>query len=151
MTLFKLVVLFYRLVVVLHNKILVFSFPNDCKCLFTFNTCDNPRGICELSSCDDDCQLLCFPAVKSGFMQCAVNIFNINANLLKFSLKLHYHSTQDISMAEDGASKSPRIFQAHKHEIACIAMDPSSYRLATASVEVIFPLRFNFIFVQSGF
>ena len=61
-----------KLVVVLHNKILVFSFPNDCKNLFTFNTCDNPRGICELSSCDDDCQLLCFPAVKSGFMQCAV-------------------------------------------------------------------------------
>jgi hypothetical protein len=54
-------------------------------------------------------------------------------------------------MAEDGASKSPRIFQAHKHEIACIAMDPSSYRLATASVEVIFQLRFNFIFFLVGF
>lgn len=29
-------------------------------------------GLCELSFYDDDYQLLCFPAVKSGFMQCAV-------------------------------------------------------------------------------
>lgn len=66
-----------KIIVVLHNKILVFSFPNECKNLFTFNTCDNPRGICELSSCDDDCQLLCFPAIKSGFMQCAVSYTKI--------------------------------------------------------------------------
>jgi hypothetical protein len=38
-------------------------------------------------------------------------------------------------LAEDGASKSPRIFQAHKHEIACLAVDQSSQRLATASME----------------
>ena len=62
-----------RLVVVLHNKIHIFSFPNNCQKLFTFNTCDNPKGLCELSSVDDDTQLLCFPAVKSGFMQCAVS------------------------------------------------------------------------------
>jgi hypothetical protein len=43
---------------------------------------------------------------------------------------------KDISQAEESASKSPRIFQAHKHEIACIALDPSSHRLATASIEV---------------
>lgn len=103
----------YRIVVVLHNKIHVFSFPNYSQKLFTFNTCDNPKGICELSSNDDDGnQILCFPAVKSGFMQCA-----------------------DISMAEEGASKCPRMFQAHKHEIACIALDHSSHRLATASIE----------------
>lgn len=101
-----------KLVVVLHNKIHVFTFPNNCQKLFTFNTCDNPKGLCELSAFDDDYQLLCFPAVKSGFMQAA-----------------------DISQAEASASKSPRIFQAHKHEIACIALDQSSHRLATASVE----------------
>ena len=39
-------------------------------------------------------------------------------------------------MAEESASKCPRIFQAHKHEIACIAIDKSLYRLATASIEV---------------
>lgn len=101
-----------KLVVVLHNKIHVFSFPNNCQKLFTFDTCDNPKGLCEISTYDDDYQLLCFPAVKSGFMQCA-----------------------DISQAEESASKSPRIFQAHKHEIACLAVDQSSQRLATASVE----------------
>ena len=39
-------------------------------------------------------------------------------------------------MAEEGASKCPRIFSAHKHEIACIALDQGSNRLATASLEV---------------
>lgn len=101
-----------KLAVVLHNKIHVFSFPNNCQKLFTFVTCDNPRGLCELSSNDEDYQLLCFPAVKSGFMQVA-----------------------DISLAEESASKCPRQFQAHKHEIACIAIDQSSHRLATASIE----------------
>jgi WD40 repeat protein len=41
----------------------------------------------------------------------------------------------DISLAEESASKCPRMFQAHKHEIACIALDQSSQRLATASAE----------------
>lgn len=100
------------MVVALYNKIHVFSFPNDCKKLFTFSTSDNPRGLLELSTSDDEFELLCFPAVKSGFMQVA-----------------------DISQTEESASKCPRIFQAHKHEIACIALDQSSHRLATASVE----------------
>lgn len=101
-----------KLIVVLHNKIHVFSFPNNCQKLFTFNTCDNPRGLCEVSASDDENQLLCFPAVKSGFMQVA-----------------------DISLAEESASKCPRIFAAHKHEIACMALDQGSNRLATASIE----------------
>ena len=72
-----------RLVVVLHNKIHVFSFPNNCKNLFTFNTCDNPKGLCELSSNDDDHQFICFPAVRSGFMQIAVwPIVSICSSLL---------------------------------------------------------------------
>lgn len=81
--------------------------------MFSFNTCDNPKGLCELSTLDEDSELLCFPAVKPGFIQVA-----------------------DIGTAEESASRCPRIFQAHKHEIGCLALDQSSHRLATASVEV---------------
>ena len=49
-------------------------------------------------------------------------------------LRMHT-STKDISQTDAGASRSPRIFQAHKHEIACLAVDQSSQRLATASAE----------------
>ncbi len=57
---------------------------------------------------------------------------------LKKKIKRVYTSfkqKKDISTAEESASKCPRIFQAHKHEIACIALDQSSHRLATASIE----------------
>ncbi len=60
-----------RLVVVLRSRIYVFAFPNHSRRLFQFDTCDNPRGLCELSTTDE--QLLCFPSVKPGFVQIAVS------------------------------------------------------------------------------
>jgi hypothetical protein len=60
------------------------------------------------------------------------------ARLKEYNFKIHFFLIKDISLAEESASKCPRQFQAHKHEIACIAIDQCSHRLATASVEVIF-------------
>jgi len=97
-----------KIVVVLRSKIHVFSFPNACKKLFTFDTCDNPKGLCELSNNDEGC--LCFPSVKSGFIQIA-----------------------DINQTEESLSKCPKIFQAHRHDIACMALDTNVSLLASAS------------------
>jgi WD repeat-containing protein 45 len=64
-----------RLIVVLRNKIYVFSFPNNSKMIFSFDTCDNPKGLCDLSVNNEG--ILCFPSVKSGFVQVAVRIIRI--------------------------------------------------------------------------
>ena len=98
----------FRLIIVLRNKIHVFSFPNNSKKLFSFDTCDNPKGLCELSSNDDNL-ILCFPSVKSGFIQIAeINKLN-----------------------EETISKCPKIFQAHKHDIAAMALDTTAGLIAT--------------------
>ncbi len=75
---------------VLVNKILVFSFPNQCQLLHTIETRENPKGIfllfinretklffsglCELSN--NDGSLLVFPVnskAKGGFIQLLVS------------------------------------------------------------------------------
>jgi hypothetical protein len=57
--------------------------------------------------------ILCFPSVKSGFIQIA-EINKIN---------------------EETISKCPKIFQAHKHDIAAMALDTTAGLIATASAE----------------
>ncbi|CAF0809353.1 unnamed protein product [Adineta ricciae] len=59
-----------RLLVVLTNKIHIFSFPNHCRLLHTIETKDNPKGLCELSN--NDGSIIAFPfntKSKSGFIQ----------------------------------------------------------------------------------
>jgi hypothetical protein len=66
--------LFYRLLIVLVNKILIFSFPNQCQLLHTIETRENPKGLCEISN--NDGSLLAFPfnsKSKGGFIQLLVS------------------------------------------------------------------------------
>lgn len=100
-----------RLIIVLRTKIYVFSFPNNSNKSVSFDTCDNPRGLCELSSNDDNL-ILCFPSVKSGFIQIA-----------------------EINKPVESISKCPKIFQAHKHDIAAMAIDTNASLIATASAQ----------------
>jgi hypothetical protein len=61
--------------VVLVNKILIFSFPNQCRHLHTIETKENPKGLCELSN--NDGSLLVFPfnsKSKGGFIQLLVRL-----------------------------------------------------------------------------
>ncbi len=56
------------------NKILIFSFPNQCQLLHTIETRENPKGLCELSN--NDGSLLAFPfnsKSKGGFIQLLVS------------------------------------------------------------------------------
>jgi len=56
------------------NKILIFSFPNQCQLLHTIETRENPKGLCELSN--NDGSLIAFPfnsKSKGGFIQLLVS------------------------------------------------------------------------------
>ncbi len=89
---------FYRLLAVLVNKILIFSFPNQCQLLHTIETRENPKGLffyqskasliilsglCELSS--NDGSLLVFPVnskAKGGFIQLLVSRKDTHTSLI---------------------------------------------------------------------
>ncbi|KAL4239273.1 WD repeat domain phosphoinositide-interacting protein 4 [Mactra antiquata] len=98
-----------RLIVVLRNQVHVFSFPNNPQKLKAFDTRDNPRGLCEVSPFGSN---MVFPGHKCG----SVQIVNLD-------------STQP------GQTSSPSTINAHKTELACVALNQSGTLLATASVK----------------
>eukprot|EP00918_Siedleckia_nematoides_P076507 GHVU01167226.1.p1 GENE.GHVU01167226.1~~GHVU01167226.1.p1 ORF type:complete len:349 (+),score=33.92 GHVU01167226.1:17-1063(+) len=100
-----------RLIVILRNKIQIFSFPNNAHKLMTIDTRDNPKGLCEVSSSASmESQLMVFPGRKCGSVQ-----------LL------------DISVIEQNQSASPITINAHQSDIACLALNQQADMVATAS------------------
>ncbi|CAF0886386.1 unnamed protein product [Rotaria sp. Silwood1] len=64
-----------RLVVILLNKIHIFSFPSKCRLLHTIHTRENPRGLCELSNNNES--FIVFPSnakPTGGLIQILVSI-----------------------------------------------------------------------------
>ncbi|KAM9180865.1 WD repeat domain phosphoinositide-interacting protein 4 isoform 3-T3 [Dugong dugon] len=57
-----------KIVIVLRNRIYVYSFPNNPRKLFEFDTRDNPKGLCDLCPSLEK-QLLVFPGHKCGSLQ----------------------------------------------------------------------------------
>lgn len=100
-----------RLVVVLRNQIHVFSFPHNPRRLFTCETRDNPRGLCEVCSSIES-HLMVFPAHKRGSLQ-----------LL------------DLSLTESCQSTAPLTITAHQNDIAALAVNHQGSLVATASVK----------------
>jgi len=98
-----------RLIVVLRNQLHVFSFPNNPQRIYTFDTRDNPKGLCEVSSSMDR-KLLVFPGHKCGSIQMV-----------------------DLAVTEPGQSTAPVTINAHQSELACIALDQQGTLVATAS------------------
>ncbi|XP_045211200.2 WD repeat domain phosphoinositide-interacting protein 4-like [Mercenaria mercenaria] len=98
-----------RLIVVLRNQVHVFSFPNSPQKLLSFDTRDNPRGLCEVSPFGST---LVFPGHICGSVQ-IVNLDN----------------------SQPGQTSSPVTINAHKTELACVAVNQSGTLLATASVK----------------
>ncbi|KAK2153074.1 hypothetical protein LSH36_308g01000 [Paralvinella palmiformis] len=98
-----------RLIVVLRNQVHVFTFPNNPQKLFTLDTRDNPKGLCEVSP-SLDTQLMVLPGYKCGSIQLV-----------------------DLSMTERGQSTSPVTINAHQSELACIAVNQQGALVATAS------------------
>ncbi|XP_071131652.1 WD repeat domain phosphoinositide-interacting protein 4-like [Mytilus galloprovincialis] len=96
-----------RLIVVLRNQVHVFTFPNNPHKLDSFDTRDNPKGLCEVSSLG---QTLAFPGPKCG----SVQIVNLDT-------------------AQPGQSTAPVIISTHQTELACLALNQRGTLLATAS------------------
>lgn len=97
------------LIAVLRNQVHVFSFPNNPQKLQSFDTRDNPKGLCEVSPFGST---LVFPGHKSGSVQ-IVNVENM----------------------QPGLTSSPVTINAHKTDLACLAVNQSGTLLATASVK----------------
>lgn len=62
-----------RLIAVLRRQIHVFSFPNNSKKLFTLETRDNPKGLCQVNSLvSSERQLIACLGHKMGSIQLVV-------------------------------------------------------------------------------
>lgn len=97
--------------VVEKNRIHVFSFPTNPKKLFTIDTRDNPKGLCEVSMySSSERQILALPGHKTGTIQLI-----------------------DLAATEPGKSASPVNISAHQNDIACIALNHQGTMIATAS------------------
>lgn len=101
-----------RIIISLASQIYVYSFPSSTPTLlFTANTHHNPNGICDISSSIER-GLLAFPSKISGKIQVI-----------------------DITHVPAGMTASPVNVDAHKHEIACIALNHEGTLLASASIQ----------------
>lgn len=100
-----------KLIVGLRGQVHVFSFPHNPAKLFTFDTRDNPKGLCEVSPmASSERQLLAFPGHKRGSVQLV-----------------------DLSTTEPGMSSAPVTISAHQSELACLALNQQGTLVATAS------------------
>ncbi|KFM74712.1 WD repeat domain phosphoinositide-interacting protein 4, partial [Stegodyphus mimosarum] len=102
-----------KMFVALKTQIHVFSFPNNPKKLFTFDTGVNPRGLCEVSPFpSSERQLLVFPGHYSGSVQIV-----------------------DLAKIHPGSTGAPITINAHTTDVACIAINHQGTLIATASIK----------------
>ncbi|RWS30198.1 WD repeat domain phosphoinositide-interacting protein 4-like protein [Leptotrombidium deliense] len=102
-----------RLFVAERTRIHVFSFPQNPKKLFTVETGDNPRGLCEVSLYNSsERQILVFPGHKIGTIQ-----------------------VTGLTATEPGVSATPINIVAHQSAIACITLNTQGTMVATASMK----------------
>ncbi|KAH0628894.1 hypothetical protein JD844_010514 [Phrynosoma platyrhinos] len=68
-----------KIIIVLRNRIYVYSFPDNPTKLFEFDTRENPKGLCDLCPSLEK-QLLVFPGHKCGSLQLVSEIACISLN-----------------------------------------------------------------------
>ncbi|XP_038825999.1 WD repeat domain phosphoinositide-interacting protein 4-like [Salvelinus namaycush] len=98
-----------KIIIVLKNRIYVYSFPDNPVKLFEFDTRDNPKGLCDLCPSLEK-QLLVFPGHKCGSLQLV-----------------------DLSNTKPGTSSAPFTINAHQSEIACLTLNQPGSVAASAS------------------
>lgn len=97
--------------VVESSRIHVFGFPTNPKKLYSIDTRDNPKGLCEVSLYPtSERQVVILPGHKTGAIQVI-----------------------DLSATEPGKSAAPVNINAHQNEVACIALNNQGTLVATAS------------------
>ncbi|XP_063457710.1 WD repeat domain phosphoinositide-interacting protein 4 isoform X15 [Pan paniscus] len=108
------------IVIVLKNRIYVYSFPDNPRKLFEFDTRDNPKaahptphlhtlGLCDLCPSLEK-QLLVFPGHKCGSLQLV-----------------------DLASTKPGTSSAPFTINAHQSDIACVSLNQPGTVVASAS------------------
>ena len=103
-----------KMIAVCRNQIHVFSFPNNCRKLFSVDTRDNPLGLCEVSPLrTGDREVMVFPGYKTGSVQ-----------------------MMDLFTSETRVSSAPVVVNAHRNELVCLAINQSGNMVATASTKV---------------
>lgn len=102
-----------KMIAVCRNQIHVFSFPNNCRKLFSVDTRDNPHGLCEVSPLrTGDKEVMVFPGYKTGSVQ-----------------------MMDLFTSEQRVSSAPVVVNAHRNELVCLAINQSGNMVATASTK----------------
>ncbi|XP_048207935.1 WD repeat domain phosphoinositide-interacting protein 4-like [Perognathus longimembris pacificus] len=98
-----------KIVMVLRNRVYVYSFPDSPRKLFEFVTRDNPKGLCDLCPSLEK-QLLVFPGHKCGSLQLV-----------------------DLASPMPGTSSAPFTINAHQSDVACVSLNPPGTVVASAS------------------
>ncbi|XP_057352026.1 WD repeat domain phosphoinositide-interacting protein 4 isoform X5 [Manis pentadactyla] len=98
-----------KIVIVLRNRIYVYSFPDNPQKLFEFDTRENPKGLCDLCPSLEK-QLLVFPGHKCGSLQLV-----------------------DLVSTKPGTSSAPFTINAHQSDVACVSLNQPGTVVASAS------------------
>uniref|UniRef100_A0A2K5K8N6 Uncharacterized protein n=1 Tax=Colobus angolensis palliatus TaxID=336983 RepID=A0A2K5K8N6_COLAP len=98
-----------KIVMVLKNRICVYTFPDNPRKLFEFDTWDNLKGHCDLCPSLEK-QLLVFLGHKCGSLQLV-----------------------DLASTEPGTSSAPFTINAHQSDIACVSLNQPGTVVASAS------------------
>ncbi|KRY47856.1 putative ATP-dependent RNA helicase DDX56 [Trichinella britovi] len=98
-----------NLIIVLLSEVHVYTFPGQPNLIASFDTRDNPKGICSMNS-DPEVEYFAFPGHRIG-------------TLLLLNLK-------QLTQSE---STSPLSIKAHSSDIACISLNNAANLVATAS------------------
>uniref|UniRef100_A0A8I5TU02 WD repeat domain phosphoinositide-interacting protein 4 n=1 Tax=Pongo abelii TaxID=9601 RepID=A0A8I5TU02_PONAB len=98
-----------KIVTVLKNRIYVYSFPDNPRKLFEFDTWVNPNRLCDLCSSLEK-QLLVFPGHKCGSLQLV-----------------------DLASTKPGILSAPFTINAHQSDITCVSLNQPGTVVASAS------------------
>ncbi|KAK7798485.1 hypothetical protein U0070_022438 [Myodes glareolus] len=134
-----------KIVIVLRNRIYVYSFPDNPRKLFEFDTRDNPKGLCDLCPSLEK-QLLVFPGHKCGSLQLVVRVgkggerggWTVSLGELVVPF-VHVTPSpncpllQDLASTKPGTSSAPFTINAHQSDVACVSLNQPGTVVASAS------------------
>lgn len=130
-----------RIVVVLSNKVFVYTFSATPQKLHQFETVDNEKGLCALSSSPTEA-ILAFPGRQKGHVQV------IDLNTIVSTLTAHSNASDPLSPGSSASVRASKtkggsvttsattnvsIIAAHSGNLSCLAISADGTKAATAS------------------
>ncbi|KAI7848270.1 WD40-repeat-containing domain protein [Circinella umbellata] len=142
-----------RLTVVLANKVFIYEFGINPKLLYTFETCDNERGLAAVSASQDHAVLI-IPGRQKGHLQIVdldslgyywsavpqrYSESSVNSNLntptttIEHDLSSPRTSSSSSSTGRATPTANISIIAAHSGKLSCVALNHDGTKCATAS------------------